>query len=264
MKKYLISFILISCFSPHDELCSNAYAMSEKETALSLSSHSPRREKETPILEEIKERTYSNIPNPANPFPLKEDKNLCFINRIITNPNIIAGDYSYYYDPEDVFNFEKNVLYHFAILNDKLIIGKFCQIGTNVKFIMNGGNHRFEGYSSFPFQAFGGDWSSIPTLGQIKGNTIIGNDVWIGYGATIMPGVSIGDGVIIGALSCVTKNIEPYTIVGGNPAKTIRKRFDEETISFLLDLKWWNWPIEKVTQFATEIVTGERSKLSTL
>lgn len=207
------------------------------------------------------EESRNIIPNPQNPFPIQEDKSLCFIKNIIKNPNIIIGDYTYYYDQDDVYNFKKNILYHFDVIMDKLIIGKFCQIGTAVKFIMNGGNHKFDGMSSYPFKAFGGSWASIQTVGQIKGNTIIGNDVWIGYGATLMPGVLIGDGAIIGALSCVTRNVDPYTIVGGNPATVIRKRFDEDTINFLLKIKWWDWPIDKITDFAPAIVIGDKKKL---
>ncbi len=136
------------------------------------------------------------------------------------------GDYTYYDDPEDVYNFEKNVLYLFDFMGDKLIIGKFCQIATAVRFIMNGANHAMNGFSTYPFKVFGGDfWSKITLDVVIKGDTVIGNDVWIGNSVTIMPGIKIGDGAIIGTNSLVTKDVEPYTIVGGNPAKEIRKRF---------------------------------------
>ena len=189
-------------------------------------------------------------PNPNTLFPLPNYKKLCFLKNLIKNPNIIVGDYTYYDDFEDVSNFEKNVKYHFDFVGDKLIIGKFCMIASDVTFIMNGGNHVTEATTAYPFAIFGGAWQdamegkTYPT----KGDTIIGNDVWIGHNATIMPGVHIGDGAIIATKAVVTKNVTPYTIVGGNPAKTIKKRFSETTISKLLQLKWWHWDIQKITE----------------
>ncbi|KJD34191.1 chloramphenicol acetyltransferase [Tamlana sedimentorum] len=191
-----------------------------------------------------------NIPNPNTGFPLANYNKLCFLKNIVSNPNIIVGDYTYYDDFEDVNNFEKNVKYHFDFIGDKLIIGKFCMIASNATFIMNGGNHLTEATSAYPFAIFGGAWKhamdgkTYPT----KGDTIIGNDVWVGYQATIMPGVKIGDGAVIAANAVVTKDVEPYTIVGGNPAKPIKKRFSKATITKLLELKWWHWDIEKITK----------------
>jgi virginiamycin A acetyltransferase len=191
-----------------------------------------------------------NIPDKDKKFPLPNYERLCFLKNIITNPNIIVGDYTYYDDFESVANFEKNVKYLFDFTGDKLIIGKFCMIASDVTFIMNGANHLSDAITSYPFAIFGEDWSnamegkSYPN----KGNTIVGNDVWIGYGATIMPGVTIGDGAIIATKSVVAKDVEPYSIVGGNPAKEIRKRFSEEKIEALLESKWWDWSIEKITQ----------------
>jgi virginiamycin A acetyltransferase len=191
-----------------------------------------------------------NIPDPNTVFPLANYKNLCFLKNYINNPNILVGDYTYYDDFEDVSNFEKNVKYHFDFVGDKLIIGKFCMIASGATFIMNGGNHLTEATSAYPFAIFGGAWQhamdgkSYPT----KGDTIIGNDVWIGYDTTIMPGVTIGDGAIIATKAVVTKDVAPYTIVGGNPAKPIKKRFSDDTISKLLQLKWWNWGIKKITK----------------
>jgi virginiamycin A acetyltransferase len=188
-------------------------------------------------------------PDKNQSFPLPHYNRLCYLKNIIKNPNILVGDYTYYDDFEDVHNFEKNVKYHFDFVGDKLIIGKFCQIASGVTFIMNGANHLQDAVSTFPFAIFGDDWAdamsgkSYPS----KGDTIIGNDVWIGFDSTIMPGVSIGDGAIIGSKSVVTRNVEPYTVVGGNPAWEIRKRFSDEKIEELLRLKWWNWPVEKVT-----------------
>lgn len=188
-------------------------------------------------------------PDKNQNFPLPHYDRLCFLKNIIKNPNIIIGDYTYYDDFEDVHNFEKNVKYHFDFVSDKLIIGKFCQIASGVTFIMNGANHLQDSVSTFPFAIFGEDWKgamegkSYPT----KGDTEIGNDVWIGFDATIMPGVKIGDGAIIGSKSVVTKDVEPYSIVGGNPARLIRKRFSEQRIEELMEMKWWDWPVEKIT-----------------
>lgn len=194
--------------------------------------------------------------DPLQLFPIKNVKRLCFLKNIITNPNIIVGEYTYYDDPDDVHHFSKNVLYHFDFIGDKLIIGKFCQIATGVRFIMNGGNHQLTGFSTFPFAAFGGEWADVPLVPESKGDTVIGNDVWIGNSATIMPGIHIGDGAIIASNAVVTKHVEPYSIVGGNPSKLIRHRFDEQTIQALLKLQWWNWNIEKITLYAKDIATG--------
>jgi len=190
-----------------------------------------------------------DIPDKHIKFPLENYDRLCFLKNIVTNPNIIVGDYTYYDDFDTVENFEKNVKYLFDFIGDKLIIGSFCMIASDVIFIMNGANHLSDSISTYPFAIFGKDWShamkgkKYPT----KGDTVIGHDVWIGYGATIMPGVKIGDGAIIASKSVVTKNVAPYSIVGGNPAKEIRKRFSEEEINELLKIKWWEWPIEKIT-----------------
>ncbi|MCL4158206.1 UNVERIFIED_CONTAM: hypothetical protein GTU68_034121 [Idotea baltica] len=197
-------------------------------------------------------------PNPNTTYPLKGYKRLTFLKNIITRPNIEVGDYTYYDDFEDVNNFEKNVKYHFEFTGDKLIIGKFCMIASDVTFIMNGANHLTESISAYPFAIFGEGWEqamegkSYPS----KGNTTIGNDVWLGHKSVIMPGINIGDGAIIAAYSVVTKDVEPYTIVGGNPANEIRKRFSKEKTDILLALQWWDWPIEKITLHVQEL-TGE-------
>lgn len=202
-----------------------------------------------------------NYPNPSALYPIKGVTRTVYLKNIITNPQIIVGDYTYYDDPEDVHNFEKNVLYLFDFMGDKLIIGKFCQIATGVRFIMNGSNHAMNGFSTYPFKVFGDAWSSASLEVVSKGNTIIGNDVWIGNGATIMPGVQIGDGAIIGTNSVVTKDVEPYTIVGGNPAREIRKRFDEVTIKSLLTIKWWDWDVQKITDNLDIITSGKIDEL---
>lgn len=156
------------------------------------------------------------------------------------------------------------MLYLFEATQDRLIIGKFCQIASGVRFIMNGANHAIDSISTYPFKAFGGAWAGASMHVKSKGDTIIGNDVWIGNSATIMPGVTIGNGAIIGTNSLVTKDVEPYTIVGGNPARVIRKRFDESSIQFLLKLKWWDWPIQTITNHLAYISTGDIAGLKNL
>lgn len=200
----------------------------------------------------------TNIPNPNNPFPLDNYNQLCFLKNIVKNPNIIVGDYTYYDDFEDVSNFEKNVKYHFDFIGDKLIIGKFCMIASGVSFIMNGGNHLTESTSAYPFAIFGGAWKDAMEGKHYpsKGDTIIGNDVWIGHNATIMPGITVGDGAIIATGSVVTKDVEPYAIVGGNPNKKIKNRFSEQTIEKLLQIQWWNWDIEKITTRLPQIMSA--------
>lgn len=190
-------------------------------------------------------------------YPLANYERLCFLKNIIRNPNIIVGDYTYYDDMENVHHFERNVRYHFDFVGDKLIIGKFCMIASDVTFIMNGANHLTDAISTYPFAVFGHGWEHAMEGKQYphKGNITIGNDVWIGYRATIMAGVTIGDGAIIAANATVTKDVAPYAIVGGNPAMEIRKRFSDEKIGRLLDIKWWDWPIEKITE-NVQLLTG--------
>lgn len=195
-------------------------------------------------------------PDPNTKYPIIGITRTVYLKNIITNPQIIVGDYTYYDDPIDVYNFEKNVLYLFDFIQDKLIIGKFCQIATNVRFIMNGSNHALHGVSTYPFKVFGAAWREAPLEVVNKGDTVIGSDVWFGNSTTIMPGVKIGSGAIIGANSLITKDVDAYAIVGGNPGRVIRKRFDDDTIDFLLRLSWWNWPIEKITDNIQLIVTG--------
>jgi virginiamycin A acetyltransferase len=198
-------------------------------------------------------------PDPAELHPMKGFPQVCFIKNSISNPNIVVGDYTYYDDPIDSENFERNVLYHYPFIGDKLIIGKFCAIARDVKFIMNGANHKMNCYSTYPFSIFGGGWEKVtPNISELpyKGDTNIQNDVWIGFESLIMPGITVGNGSIIASRSVVTKEVEPYSIVGGNPAKVIRKRFSDEVIELLQNIEWWNWPIEKITQ-NLEILTSD-------
>ena len=204
-----------------------------------------------------------NIPDKNKIFPLENYNRLCFLKNIVKNPNIVIGDYTYYDDFENVENFEKNVKYLFDFTGDKLIIGKFCMIASDVTFIMNGANHLNDAITTYPFAIFGADWSNAMEGKKYpnKGNTIIENDVWIGYKSTIMPGIKIGDGAIVATNSVVTKDVEPYTVVGGNPAKAIRKRFSEEDIETLLEISWWNWPIEKITNNIQNLTDNNIEKL---
>ena len=207
-------------------------------------------------------------PDPFEKYPMKGFPQVGFIKNFITKPNIIVGDYSYYDDLNGPENFEnQNVLYHYPFMGDKLIIGKFCAIAKDVKFIMNGANHKISGLSSYPFSIFSNGWEKvIPKSGELpyKGDTVIGNDVWIGYDSLIMPGVKIGDGAIIASRSVVIKDVEPYTVVGGNPAKEIKKRFSDDIIDRLLKIAWWNWPKEKITNNLEVIVSSDINELETL
>ena len=199
-------------------------------------------------------------PDPSDKHPMAGFPQVCFIKNTVNNPNIIVGDYTYYDDPEDSENFERNVLYHFPFIGDKLIIGKFCAIARGAQFIMNGANHKLSGFSTFPFYIFGKSWEkALPQAGELpyKGDTVIGNDVWIGYQALIMPGVTIGNGAIISSRSVVTADVPAYTIVGGNPAKVIKQRFPAEIIAALEQLAWWDWPIEKITRNLPAIMSAD-------
>lgn len=206
-------------------------------------------------------------PEPKKPHPMQGFPQICFINNVVSNPNIIIGDYTYYDDLENSENFERNnVLYHYPFIGDKLIIGKFCALATGVKFIMNGANHKVSGFSTYPFQIFGNGWEKVmPKSGELpfKGNTVVDNDVWIGYESVIMPGVKIGDGAIVASKSVVVKNVPPYTVVGGNPARELRQRFSDETINVLMEIAWWNWNIEKITRNLEYIVSADIEALRT-
>jgi len=205
-------------------------------------------------------------PDKSTPFPIPNYNRLCFLKNIIRNPNIEVGDYTYYDDFNDVSNFEKNVKYHFDFTGDKLIIGKFCMIASDVKFIMNGANHLIDAISSYPFAVFGSGWEHAMDGKKypVKGNTIIGNDVWLGHNSTIMPGAQIGDGAIVATNATVVKNVDPYSIVGGNPAKEIRKRFSQDKIDFLLKLKWWDWPVEKITKHVQLLTSADTDALKNI
>ena len=195
------------------------------------------------------------IPNPNPVHPIKGYNKEIYIKPTIKNPNIIVGDFTYIADSE----FESHVTHHYEWNNDKLIIGKFCQIAQGVEFVMNGANHQMNAVTTFPFYILEGWGMKAPSKEDLplKGDTKIGNDVWIGQNATILPGVTIGDGVIIGANSVVGHDIPPYTIAAGNPAREIRKRFDDELISILLKFKWWDKSIEKINKLIPILTSSD-------
>ncbi|WP_338762800.1 CatB-related O-acetyltransferase [Massilia sp. METH4] len=189
-------------------------------------------------------------PDPANPFPMPGFPQVCYLKNVIDDPHIEIGDYTYYDDPDGPEQFKRNVLYHYPFVGDKLRIGKFCALARGVRFIMNGANHQMNGISTYPFFIFANGWeSAMPAPGDLpyKGDTVIGNDVWIGYDALIMPGVRIGDGAIVAARSVVTSDVPPYAIVGGNPARVVRERFDAATVRRLAAIAWWDRPADWVT-----------------
>lgn len=187
-------------------------------------------------------------------YPRTGDKETIYLKHVITNPNITVGDFTMYNDfVNDPTLFENNnVLYHYPINHDKLQIGKFCSIACGAKFLFNSANHTLSSLSTYPFPLFFEEWGlekkDITNAWDNKGDIVIGNDVWIGYEAVILAGVTIGDGAIIGTRAVVTKDVPPYTIVGGVPAKSIKKRFSEETISALLEIQWWNWSEERIAR----------------
>lgn len=193
-------------------------------------------------------------------YPNSNFKTFCYINSVVTNPNIIVGDYSYYDDNIDgPESFEKHVTHHYDFMGDKLIIGKFCAIARGVEFVMNGANHMLDCMSTYPFEIideFKGLSRPFGMRGN-RGDTVVGNDVWIGQDATILPGIHIGDGAIIGANSVVTKDVPPYSVVAGNPAVIKKYRFDAETIQLLLEFKWWNKPIEEIKRIIPIISSNE-------
>ncbi len=186
------------------------------------------------------------MPNPNEKFPVDGFDSVIYVKPTINNPNIIVGEFTYISDKD----FESHVTHHYDFYKDKLIIGKFCQIASGVNFVMNGANHQMDCVSTFPFYILKGWNQEVPPLSSmpIKGDTVIGNDVWIGQNATILPGVNIGDGAIIGASSVVGSDIPPYCVAVGNPATVKRKRFDDELVDMLVSFRWWDKSIEEINE----------------
>ena len=192
------------------------------------------------------------IPDPNAIFPNKYGTT-CFIRNVIKAPNISVGEYTYYDSEDHPELFEQtNVLFNYPFFGDKLIIGKFCQIAHGTTFIMGAANHRLGSATTYPFNVMGGVWREIstPHIEELphKGDTVIGNDVWLGRNCTILPGVKIGNGAIVAAYSVVTKDVAPYTVVGGNPARFLKRRFDDGTAALLEELRWWDLPPEELTE----------------
>lgn len=209
----------------------------------------------------------STIPDPDTLHPMPEFPRVVFLRPLVKDPRIEVGEYTYYDDPDAAEEFEtRNVLYAYG--PEKLVIGRYCAIATGARFIMAGGNHLMTGVSTFPFTIFGGEWAerTADLLQGIetRGDTVVGNDVWIGYNALVMPGVRIGDGAIVATGAVVTADVEPYTIVGGNPAKPIKRRFDDADIALLLDAAWWDWPVATVTEHARTIMSGTATDIAAI
>lgn len=198
-------------------------------------------------------------PNPNIINPIADFKNIIYVKPTIKNPNITVGDFTYFGEED----FESHVTHHYDFNGDKLIIGKFCQIAAGVNFVMNGANHQMNAASTYPFYIFEGWDQKVPPLSELplKGDTVIGNDVWIGQNATILPGVHIGDGAIIGMDSVVAKDIAPYSVAVGNPAKEIRKRFDDELIQLMLKLKWWDMEIDEINKLIPVLTDGNLERV---
>lgn len=198
-------------------------------------------------------------PDPMAVHPLPAHERVAFLKPLVTSPKIVVGEYTYYDDPDGATGFEhRNVLYGYG--SERLIIGKYCAIAAGARFLMAGADHPTMGVSTFPFTIFGGEWTErtldIVTAMPSRGDTVVGNDVWFGYQATVMPGVRIGDGAIIAAGAVVSADVPPYTIVGGNPAKAIRRRFEEADIDRLRRAAWWDWPVDLVTEHTHTIMAG--------
>ncbi len=205
--------------------------------------------------------------DPSLVYPRPHDNTIVYLKNVIAGPNIEVGDYTIYNDfADDPRNFEKNcVLYHYPVNGDKLIIGRFCSIACGARFLFTSGNHALSSLSNYSFPVFFDEWGlqgkDITQAWDNKGDIVIGNDVWIGYEAVIMSGVHIGDGAVIGTRAVVTKDVPPYTIVGGVPARPIRRRFDEETVEKLLKLRWWERDEAWIREKLPHIRAGEVDKL---
>jgi virginiamycin A acetyltransferase len=194
-----------------------------------------------------------NAPNPALKHPILMHPRVGFLKNLVDQENIEIGDFTYYDDPLGPDKFvERCVLHHYPFIGDRLIIGKFCALAEGLRFIMNGANHAMSGFSTYPFNIFGHGWEKgfdVKTWeAENRGDTVVGNDVWIGMEAVVMPGVTIGSGSIVAARSVVTHDVPPYAIVAGNGAKVVKMRFDKRTVARLLDIAWWDWPVEKISR----------------
>ncbi|WEX78572.1 CatB-related O-acetyltransferase [Sinorhizobium numidicum] len=205
-------------------------------------------------------------PDPGAKFPVAEFTRIGFLKNLVRSPLIEVGDFSYYDDPQGPEHFEERcVLYHYDFIGDRLVIGRFCALATGVQFIMNGANHALDGFSTFPFGIFPGSWregfDSAAYASGYRGDTIVGNDVWIGMHATILPGVTIGDGAIVAAKSVITKDVPAYAVVAGNPASVVKMRFPAEVTACLRAIAWWDWPVDKITRNIAAITGADLDAL---
>lgn len=204
------------------------------------------------------------LPDPMTIYPREGDRNLCYLKPVITRPSIEVGEYTFYHDFADPTAFERqNVLYQYPINQDSLRIGKFCSIACGAKFLFNAANHTLTAATTYPFPLF---TPALPVTAawDNKGDIVVGHDVWIGFEAVILAGVTIGNGAIIGTRAVVTKDVAPYTIVGGIPARPIRRRFSEEVIAALQQIAWWDWPPERVARYLPLIQAGDVGALVTV
>ena len=196
-------------------------------------------------------------------YPRSQGHSTVYLQNVVTAPSITVGEYTTYDDfVRDPRDFQRsNVLYHYPINQERLTIGKFCSIACGAKFLFNSANHALGSLSTYPVPIFFEEWGlpveDIPRAWDNKGDIVVGNDVWIGYEAVILAGVTIGDGAVVGARAVVTKDVPPYAIVGGVPAKPIRKRFSGGVIQRLLALKWWDWPVERIAANREAIQSGD-------
>lgn len=205
----------------------------------------------------------SPVPDPSVLHPVAGQDQVVFLKPLITAPNIEVGDYTYYDHPEHALAFERDaVLYGFG--PERLVIGKYCAIAAGVRFLLPGANHADRGPSTFPFGIFGGAWAAtmdLVTSAPSRGDTTVGHDVWLGYEALVLPGVSVASGAVIAAASVVTADVPPYTVVAGNPARVVRRRFTDVDVDRLLQAAWWDWPVDLVTEHARLIMAGRPEDL---
>lgn len=201
-------------------------------------------------------------PDPSACFPVPAQPSMVFLKSVVTNPQIEVGEYTYYHDFDDPLGFERNVRYAFPFEGDRLRIGRFCSIASGATFILNGGNHLTDTVATYPFAIFGSGWEhAMPVSWPNRGDITVGNDVWIGFEATLLPGVKVGNGAVIAAKSVVAADVPDYAIVAGNPARVVRYRHPEGDIVRLLALRWWDWPIERITAHVRTIALGSVDEL---
>lgn len=203
------------------------------------------------------------IPDPATLHPVAGQERVVLLKPLVRSPNIEVGDFTYYDHPERATEFESDaVLYAFG--PERLVIGRYCAIAAGVRFLMGGANHADLGPSTFPFGIFGGAWADtmdLVTSAPSRGDTVVGSDVWLGYEALVLPGVAIGHGAIVAAASVVSADVPPYAIVAGNPARVVRRRYDDADVERLVAAAWWDWPVEAVTAHVREIMAGSPARL---